>query len=192
MSSTPRRELIADAAIGVLAHSGMRGLTHRSVDAAASLPPGTTSNYARTRVALMSMALERVVELDNRSPEFWPNPEHLGSGFAVEPLAKAVSARIRDTAPRLIARYELALEATRVPELRTKYDQAGALIRSRLSVELARAGLPAPDRAAHTLVALVDGILFDAVAGVRRNSPPSEAELVTTLRAALATISHPA
>ena len=55
---------MADAAIAVLADHGGRGLTHRAVDQAAGLPPGTTSNYARTREALLTLALTRIAELD--------------------------------------------------------------------------------------------------------------------------------
>ena len=47
-----RARQVADAAIAVLADHGGRGLTHRAVDQAAGLAPGTTSNYARTREAL--------------------------------------------------------------------------------------------------------------------------------------------
>jgi hypothetical protein len=45
-------------------HVGLRRLTHRAVDQAAGLPPGTTSNYARTRAALLTLTLTRIAELD--------------------------------------------------------------------------------------------------------------------------------
>src|ERR1700742_1194044 len=57
-----RRALVADAAIAVLAESGAGGLTHRAVDVAAQLPDGTTSNYFRTRVALLRAAALRMSE----------------------------------------------------------------------------------------------------------------------------------
>lgn len=59
-----RRTVLADAAIGVLADAGVRGLTHRAVDAAAGLPVGTTSAYLRTRQALLTALVRRLVELD--------------------------------------------------------------------------------------------------------------------------------
>ncbi|MGH3122524.1 MAG: TetR/AcrR family transcriptional regulator, partial [Streptosporangiaceae bacterium] len=55
---------MADAAIAVLADHGARGLTHRAVDQAAGLPPGTTSNHARSREALLTLTLTRIAELD--------------------------------------------------------------------------------------------------------------------------------
>ena len=68
MGTTPggRARQVADAAIAVLADHGARGLTHRAVDQAAGLPPGTTSNYARTREALLTLTLTRIAELDAR------------------------------------------------------------------------------------------------------------------------------
>ncbi len=48
-----RRDDLLDAAICVLGESGIRGLTHRAVDAAAGLPAGSASNLFRTRDALL-------------------------------------------------------------------------------------------------------------------------------------------
>lgn len=59
-----RAEIIGDTAIAVLAAEGARGLTHRAVDRAAGLPPGSTSNHARTREALLTCALTRITELE--------------------------------------------------------------------------------------------------------------------------------
>jgi AcrR family transcriptional regulator len=59
-----RAELIGDTAIEVLAAEGARGLTHRAVDRAAGLPPGSTSNHARTREALLTCALTRITQLE--------------------------------------------------------------------------------------------------------------------------------
>ncbi|MHC3389018.1 TetR/AcrR family transcriptional regulator [Streptomyces lavendulocolor] len=59
---TARADLIADAALTLLAERGMRGLTHRAVDEAAGLPQGSTSNYARTRQALLETAVRRLAD----------------------------------------------------------------------------------------------------------------------------------
>ncbi|MDX6764908.1 TetR family transcriptional regulator, partial [Streptomyces sp. F8] len=67
MSTPPpadRRTLIADTAIGLVAAAGLRGLTHRAVDAAAGLPAGSTSYYFRTRTALIAACYQRLAELD--------------------------------------------------------------------------------------------------------------------------------
>lgn len=48
-----RRPQVLNAAVAVLARGGDRALTYRTVDAAAGVPSGTTSNYFRTRAALL-------------------------------------------------------------------------------------------------------------------------------------------
>src|SRR5258706_532191 len=57
--TTDRRDDNPDAAIPRLGENGVRGLTHRGVDAAAGVPAGTTSNYFRTRAALIGGVVER-------------------------------------------------------------------------------------------------------------------------------------
>ena len=58
-----RRILIADTAIAVIADVGVRGLTHRAVDAAANLATGSTSYYARSKAQLVSLTVERLASL---------------------------------------------------------------------------------------------------------------------------------
>ena len=55
-----RRDVLADAAIAVLARDGGRGLTHRAVDATAELAEGTSSYYFRTRAALLQACVDRL------------------------------------------------------------------------------------------------------------------------------------
>jgi AcrR family transcriptional regulator len=57
-----RPQVLADAAIRVIAQDGMRGLTHRAVDRGAGLPQGSTSYYASTRLALLELIARRLAE----------------------------------------------------------------------------------------------------------------------------------
>ena len=59
-----RKGRLADAAIEVLGHEGVRALTHRAVDTRAGLPQGTCSYHFPTRNALLTAVLERIAELD--------------------------------------------------------------------------------------------------------------------------------
>ncbi len=59
-----RRTELMDAALSIVADKGMKGLTHRAVDAAAQLAQGTTSNYYRNRAALVEAVLDRLEQLD--------------------------------------------------------------------------------------------------------------------------------
>lgn len=60
--ATGRRRDLLDAAVQVLAQTGLRGLTHRAVDAQAGVPQGSTSTYYRTRLALLSALTAHVAQ----------------------------------------------------------------------------------------------------------------------------------
>ncbi|MEV0597161.1 TetR/AcrR family transcriptional regulator [Nonomuraea cavernae] len=186
-----RSDQVAEAAISLLAERGMRGLTHRAVDEAAGLPPGSTSNLARTRAALLELTLSRLTELEEEAlaPLLASGPPARPAGQAgqagdrsgdlPELLAEALHTQLRDPR-RTLARYELALEATRRPELRVIYDQAGRRFRDPAVALLAAAGSPDPVRHAHRLVAYGEGIMFDAIAGA--GAEPSLDELRAAIR----------
>jgi DNA-binding transcriptional regulator YbjK len=184
--STIRRDQLADAAITVIAEQGMRGLTHRSVDAAAGAPLGTTSNHARTRLAILLLAITRITELDAAEPSLWPaDLAALEPAEMLTALSEALHARIARSTPRLKARFELALEATRLPELRTEYDRAGIATRAELTDILLNLGTSHAPQKANVLIAWLDGILFDAVAGLGNAAPPTKRELAGSLAPAL-------
>ncbi len=57
MTGPNRVDVLLDPAIEVVAAEGLRGLTHRAVDARAGLSAGSTSYYYRTRIALLEAVL---------------------------------------------------------------------------------------------------------------------------------------
>jgi len=180
-----RARQVGDAAITVLAHDGARGLTHRAVDQAAGLPPGTTSNYARTRAALLTLTLVRIAELDAADGAAgWS-----GSGLA-DGLAHMLHRMITDTEarPRVLARFELAFEATRRPELRAAYDEMGLRFRAEAARLLAAAGSAEPDRDAWTLIAWMEGTAFYALAGAGGTAAPPLAALRAQVAGLLASM----
>ena len=63
-SMPDRRTEIVSTALALVADQGLKGLTHRAVDAAAGMPVGTTSNYFRSRAALVTAVLDRLEQLD--------------------------------------------------------------------------------------------------------------------------------
>ena len=155
-----RRDAIADAAIHLVATRGLRGLTHRAVDAEAGLPPGSTSYYLRTRSALLTACVNRMLARDlSASPP-------LGAGTPLDLLIKMAVDLARDRPDDLIARYELSLEASRQPELRTAIDEGGRQLRAMLARVLGGLGVPDPSEAAWPVAAMLDGLMYDRVAGV--------------------------
>ncbi|MEV7010483.1 TetR/AcrR family transcriptional regulator [Streptosporangium sp. NPDC051022] len=163
-----RAELVAEAAITLLAERGMRGLTHRAVDEEAGLPPGSTSNLARTRLALLELALERLTELETAAFTALLDidaGEPPTSDTLVELTAQVLWVQLTVDRRRTVARYELALEATRRPELRRVYDEAGGRFRAPVVMILAAAGSPDPVRHGRQVVAFGEGVMFDAIVG---------------------------
>jgi AcrR family transcriptional regulator len=187
LSAAPggRARQVADAAIAVLADHGSRGLTHRAVDQAAGLPPGTTSNYARTREALLTLTLTRIAELDLAEG---------AAGVAGSGLADGVAQMVHQwiiepgRRRRFLARLELAFEATRRPELRTAYDEMGRGFRTEAARLLAAAGSFHPEGDAWTLIAWVEGTAFYALAGAGGAAVPSLAELRAQVTGLLASL----
>jgi DNA-binding transcriptional regulator YbjK len=175
-----RVEVIADAAIEVIAAEGMRGLTHRAVDRAAGLPTGSTSYYARTRAALLELTIGRIVVLDQASPRSSGSLAEFVAGYAFEAITAGRT--------RMLARYEFALEATRRPELRTVYDEGGLQIRHHAAAVLEAAGSTDPSRHARIVVDWMEGTIFGALAGAGSPAPPSLDELVASAREILAGI----
>jgi DNA-binding transcriptional regulator YbjK len=157
-----RRTELADAAIAVLAAEGARGLTHRAVDRVAVVPAGTTSNYFRSRVALMEGLVARIGE------RFAPEPEVLAALAAAEPDRASYARHLRDIARRLLhdrdltlAWFELRLEAARRPEV-------AALMQEFLAAGFAAdvayntaAGLPGGAREIALFHYAMDGLVLD-------------------------------
>ncbi|MFJ6461537.1 TetR/AcrR family transcriptional regulator [Streptomyces sp. NPDC091387] len=193
-TGSTRGELITDAALALLAERGMRGLTHRAVDERAGLPQGSTSNYARTRQALLEATVRRLAERESRvlAPGELPAPVPAaevpgrsdpsgspGQDALIAGLATALHRYLAYHPELLICRYELALEATRRPELRTFFDATGRQFREPLVALLTAAGSTEPERHTLSLVAWCEGLMFSCAAGSYSRSVPSEAELRT-------------
>ena len=108
-----RRELLAEAAIEVLAREGGRGLTHRAIDRQAVVPEGTTKNYYPTRSALFQAAAQHLAdqhtaalrELRGRVPDGLTG-EHVVALYAAMLRRMVTTAR-----SQFLALFELHLEA---------------------------------------------------------------------------------
>ncbi|MCT7355207.1 TetR/AcrR family transcriptional regulator [Streptomyces sp. 15-116A] len=181
-----RADLVADAALALLAERGMRGLTHRAVDEAAGLPQGSTSNLARTRQALLELAVRRLADREARVLALHEMPDPAaGTDSLVDALALATHRALTRNRDLTLARYELALEATRRPELRAHFDAAGARFRDQLTALVTALGSTAPERHALTLIAWADGLMFSCVAGSFSARVPDLAAVRESLREVL-------
>jgi AcrR family transcriptional regulator len=157
-----RRRLIADAGLTVLAREGSRGLTHRAVDEVAGVPTGTTSNYFRSREALVTGLVDRIGE------RLAPSAADLARRGSAEPGPRLFADYLRDIVRRLseerdvtLALFELRLESSRRPEVAAVL---GAWQRAGFDGDVAfnaAAGLPGNRREIALFHYAIDGVLLD-------------------------------
>ena len=125
-----RRERLLDAAIELVGAQGLTGLTHRAVDAAADVPTGTTSNYWRTRQALLDALIDRVVA---RERDRWEQLTQATFPSTARELAGtlAVLARVATGPDRalVLARYALLIEAAQHGVHERAADAASLMLR---------------------------------------------------------------
>ncbi|MGH6647095.1 TetR/AcrR family transcriptional regulator [Aquabacterium sp.] len=162
-----RKTLIADTAIDLLGELGARGLTHRAVDAQAGLPAGSTSFYCRSRLDLLTLALQRHAALDLADLET-DAQRMMKDRVSREGLIDLLGERVADwlSPPkrlRLVARFELFMMASREPELAKIVGQQRQFFLHATEAALTQAGVIDPPGTAPALLALVDGLLLDQV-----------------------------
>ncbi|AVP67551.1 TetR/AcrR family transcriptional regulator [Prescottella equi] len=196
MSHRPsRRESICEAALDLAAEGGNHAVTHQAIDRRLSLAKGSTSYYFRTRDALVGAAVRRLTE---RSRAAFAEAYGAGvGGVSVEGAADLMADQIvllltgrrRD----VLARYALAVDAADDEELRPAL--AGCLFSVKKATGLLEAlGASDPDSAAHDLISLLEGLVFDSVYGSRSvlagGSTPSTQRFRVTIRLWLAALAE--
>ena len=163
---TPRRRELLDAALGVVADEGLRGLTHRAVDRRAGLPEGTCSAYLRTRQALQLAVAEYVAatlaaDVDRLAAEL----AHCEGDDEEQALSLTLALFERWLQERelILAKLELSLEAPRNPPVA----EVLAAWRTRLvgvvDGILGQAAKEHSAQRAEALVASFDGLLIAAL-----------------------------
>jgi AcrR family transcriptional regulator len=142
-----RREELLDAAITVLGERGIHTLTHRTVDASAGLPAGSTSNHFRTRDALLDAVVERFAARERAAWEdlavrMYPTTPHELAQVLVL-AAKEATGTLRTLT---LARYAILVEAGTHPSLRAQLSTTGAGVNAWFMQWLRVAGSPDPER----------------------------------------------
>lgn len=157
-----RRQQLADAGLSVLARDGARGLTHRAVDSAAGVPTGTTSNYFRSRDALIEGLVERIGErLSPREDDLRRRASAVPSPALFAEYVRDIVRRLSDERHVTLALFELRLESSRRPELAAVI---GAWQRAGFDADVAfntAAELPGGRREIALFHYAIDGLLLD-------------------------------
>lgn len=158
MAATRDRAL--EAAVALLGSEGMRALTHARVDARAGLPPGTTSNWFRTRRALLVGVVDWMAELERAEFRADETPMPPGPEALIEGLCAAIDLQTGPSAARTRARYALFLELAPDPELGEPLRRQRDEFERWTEQLVAAAGIPDPVPAARALMALGDGLML--------------------------------
>jgi DNA-binding transcriptional regulator YbjK len=176
-----RRAQILDAAIGILADVGVGGLTHRQVDDRAGLPAGTTSNYFRTRQALLEATAARTVDLH------WQRVEALQAaiGSLTRDGVKALITRMisdpDEQARRYtLARFELFMEGTRRPELRPFLSELQTLAVKSATLIFEAAGFTPTAQQMDQLSRLLNGYAFSTLTIPSADNPAALVDRLLT------------
>lgn len=154
------RELALKAAVEVLGANGVRALSHARVDARAGLPAGSTSNWFRTRRALLAGVVDWIAEHERADFDPVVMPAITGPDKLIDGLCAMIELQSGPFANRTRARYALFLELAGDPDL------GEPLRRQRREFErwteqiVIAVGIADPVPATRALMALGDGLLL--------------------------------
>jgi DNA-binding transcriptional regulator YbjK len=178
-----RRNELTDAGIEIVAAHGLHGLSHRAVDERAAVPRGTTSNYFRSREALVAATLQRIVDL-----HFLLIAE-LRAKYKMRTATVTVAQLLGDVVDHALTRFpgryrallELALESARRPELRPELDRI-AEEAMKLTYDAHRGRNREPSQQDIELLnAFYNGVLFTSLVMPQTLGERSPGEITRTL-----------
>jgi DNA-binding transcriptional regulator YbjK len=154
------RQRALEAAVELLGADGVRALSHARVDERAGLPAGSTSNWFRTRRALLGGVVDWIAERERADLDPAAIPTITGVDELIEGLCAVTELQTGPYAARTRARYALFLELAGDPEL------GEPLRRQRREFErwteriVIALGIDDPVPATRALMALGDGLIL--------------------------------
>ncbi|WP_105030588.1 TetR/AcrR family transcriptional regulator [Arthrobacter ruber] len=154
------RERGLEAAVELLGAEGVRALSHARVDERAGLPPGSTSNWFRTRRALLGGVVDWIAERERADFDPAAMPAITGADGLIEGLCAMVELQAGPFAVRTRARYALFLELAADPELGEPLRQQRREFEKWTESIVTAVGIADPEPATRALMALADGLLL--------------------------------
>lgn len=149
-----------DAALELVGTHGIRALTHGRIDERAGVPRGSTSNYFRTRAALLTGVVDHLTTRE--LADF--DPGMLGGPIDADVLAASMAGLIEMQATtfrtRTLARYVFFLEGTHNPDLQRRLDVDRQRVEGWVTSVLDGLGAQDAVGSARILMAAADGLLL--------------------------------
>lgn len=165
------RERALTAAVSLLAEGGLRSLTHGRIDERAGLPKGSTSNFFRTRAALVTGVMERIVAIET------PRVADAAFPRSVDELVDALNALFElTTGPSrelTTARLVLFTEAVHDKGIRKAANQGRTALESLLVPVFRDLGAPDPPVSTDMVMACLEGLILHRITrGDERDQRP--------------------
>jgi len=156
------RERVLDAAITLLGTEGLRALTHTRIDAHAGVPKGSTSNYFRTRAAVLEGVVDWMYEVERPSVSAAYSPDTPAE------FARALTLLFEQmTGPGRVmttARLVLLMEASHDSVVRDALARGRSGMEATIVPAVRRLGAKEPEIAAHALSACFEGLFLQKLA----------------------------
>ena len=155
-----------DAAIKILGTHGARALTHRAVDRELGAPEGSTSNYFRTRHALLEAVFKQICALDAL---FIERLAEISTGLepGIESVVQLVTTAVDNWVveplyrQRQRARIEIYLISSGDDELAGVVSAFRDEFRRRLAEVFAHLGVNVDQGGMRLVISLADGMILD-------------------------------
>ena len=159
MAATTRDRAL-EAAVELLGREGVRALSHARVDERAGLPPGSTSNWFRTRRALLGGIVDWIAERERSDFDPAAMPTVTGLDGLIDGLCSLIELLTGPFAVRTRARYALFLELADDPELGEQLRRQRHEFERWTEQLVIEVGIVDPVPATRALMALGDGLVM--------------------------------
>jgi DNA-binding transcriptional regulator YbjK len=182
MTSIRTRAL--DAAVAIVGSEGLRALSHARVDDRAGLPKGSTSNYFRTRAALLDGLSAHIAlqEIGNFDPTL--DLSRASVDEVIDALCALIEAQTTTHRLRTVARYAMFLASTQDDELRAPLLANRHAFEGWMVALLTGLGAHSPEEHARTVMACAEGLVMHRIS--IDAELPVRPTIETVLRACLA------
>ncbi|ACT59966.1 TetR/AcrR family transcriptional regulator [Hirschia baltica] len=185
-SKPDRRLLILQTAVKLLSDKGIIGLTHRAIDAEASIPQGSTTYYYPKKNDLLRAAAEHLAQelekdCDALQISFADLAARNGIDAAIDHVAKQLITTVDEARDLFLARIELTLIASRDQELTdiaTRLSKAG---RRPIEFFIGLITNSTDTTAINTCVGLLDGITLAYTTGHTGTTPTTD-QIVSVIK----------
>ena len=186
--------MLLDSTIRLIASDGLGAVSHRRVERLAMAPHGSTTYYFQSKAALMTAARQRLADLDHLALDGLA----LDVARALAPrsdqpdldvIASTLARWVEDHRDLHVARFELALEATRDPGLAAADSAWNESFLEVIEAVVTSAGSRSARHDARYVCAAFMGIVFEQV--VRPQADFAPTVLPLALRRLLSSVTCP-